>query len=87
MEKLLNVYHKQIYRAAKRKAELGDSCAFCAFAKVTKVTRSHAAQAQDYCGWGRRVAIEYWHKATRLDTRLGQKKRHRETNPVTGETF
>ena len=40
-----------------------------------------------YRGLGRCVAINYWHKATRLDTRLGKKKRHREVNPVTGKVF
>lgn len=33
------------------------------------------------------MSIEYWHKATRLDTNLGKKRRHREVNPTTGEVF
>ena len=54
-------------------------------------TAVHCQQRKDYMymyrGVGRCVAINYWHKATRLDTRLGKKKRHREVNPVTGKVF
>jgi hypothetical protein len=46
-----------------------------AFYRATKISRK---QRKDYRGWGRRVAIDYWHKITRLDTNVGKKKRNRE---------
>jgi hypothetical protein len=46
-----------------------------AFSRATKISRK---QRKDYRGWGRRVAIDYWHKITRLDTNVGKKKRNRE---------
>jgi hypothetical protein len=89
IEELLHVHHEQIDRAAKRKAALDDAARdgvlpAGAFSHTTKVARK---QRKDYRGWGRCVAIQYWHKATRLDTRLGKKKRHREVDPATGEIF
>jgi hypothetical protein len=42
-----------------------------AFSRATKILRK---QRSDYRGWGRRVAIDYWHKVTRLDTNVGKKK-------------
>ena len=46
-----------------------------AFSRATTVVRR---TRKDYRGWGRRVAIDYWHKITRLDTNVGKKKRNRE---------
>ena len=50
-----------------------------AFSRATKISRK---QRSDYRGWGRRVAIDYWHKVTRLDTNVGKKKRNREARPL-----
>ena len=55
-----------------------------AFSRATKISRK---QRKDYRGWGRRVCIDYWHKATRLDTNVGKKRRNREVNSATGEVF
>ena len=77
---ILGLQWKQIDRAQKR--NLANDGTTGAFSRATKVTRK---QRKDYRGWGRRIAIDYWHKATRLDTNLGKKKRNREVNPVTQE--
>ena len=61
-----------------------DANAIGAFARATKVSR---AQRKGHRGWGRRLAIDFWHKATRLDTNVNKKKRQREENPITGQVF
>lgn len=75
---LLDIHWEQVDRAQRR--NLSNDGSAGGFSRATKISR---AQRKDYRGWGRRVAIDYWHKATRLDTRLGLKKRNREVNPVT----
>ena len=55
-----------------------------AFSRATKISRK---QRKDYRGWGRRVAIDYWHKATRLDTNVNKKKRNREVRFVALQTL
>ena len=86
MEELLDVQHSAIERGVKRNAVAfpgkDDTCG--GFSRATKISRT---QRKDFRGWGRRIAIDFWHKATRLDTRLGKKKRNREVNPVTKQVF
>lgn len=84
IERLLGIHHEQIERGQKRKEAMADDGTAGAFARATKISR---AQRKDYRGWGRRLAIEYWHKATRLDTNVGKKRRNREVNPITGKVF
>ena len=81
---LLGIHHEQIERALEHRRVANEDGTAGAFSRATAVTRK---QRKDYRGAGRRVAIDYWHKATRLDTNVGKKKRHREVNPVTGEVF
>jgi hypothetical protein len=83
ISELLGVHHEVLERSLKRRAAANADGERGAFSRATKVSR---AQRKDYRGWGRRVAIDYWHKATRLDTNVGKKKRHRETNP-NGDVF
>ena len=73
---------RQIDRAQKR--NLASDGSKGAFSQATKISRK---RRKDYRGWGRSVAIDFWHKHTRLDTRLGKKKRHREVNTTTGTVF
>ena len=77
---LLGIHWEQIDRAQKRQL-LNDGSAG-GFSRATKISRK---QRKDHRGWGRRVAIDYWHKATRLDTNPSKKRRNREVNPVTQE--
>ena len=79
---LLGLHWEQIDRAQKRNDT--NNGAAGSFSNATKVSRK---QRKDYRGWGRRVAIGYWHKATRLDTNVNKKKRHREVNITTGDIF
>ena len=81
---LLGIHHEQLERALERRRTINETGGDGAFSRATRISRQIRA---DYRGWGRRVAVNYWHKATRLDTRLGQKKRHRETNPISGDVF
>ena len=71
-------------RWQKRRQEANEDGTNGAFSRATKISRK---QRRDYHGWGRRVCIDYWHKATRLDTHVGKKRRKREVNPKTGEVF
>ena len=77
---LLGLHWEQIDRAHKRQL-LNDGSAG-GFSRATKISRK---QRKDHRGWGRRVAIDYWHKATRLDTNPSKKRRNREVNLVTQE--
>ena len=77
---LLGLHWEQIDRAQKR--QLLNDGSVGGFSRSTKVSRK---QRKDHRGWGRRVAIDYWHKATRLDTNPGKKRRNREVNASTGE--
>ena len=85
IEQLLGIHHEQIERALQRRQRAneydGDTGGF---SNATMVERE---QRKDYRALGRRIAVDFWHKATRLDTRLGKKKRHRETDKKTGEVF
>jgi hypothetical protein len=55
-----------------------------AFSRATSIT---SKQRKDYRGAGRCVGIDYWHKATRLDTNVNKKKRSREVIPITKQVF
>lgn len=81
-ELLGGLHWKQIDRAQKR--NLANDGSAGAFSRATKISRK---RRKDYRGWGRGIAIDFWHKQTRLDTRLGKKKRHREVNEMTGHIF
>ena len=81
-ELLGGLHWEQIDRAQKR--NLTNDGSVGAFSQATKISRK---RRKDYRGWGRGIAIDFWHKATRLDTRLGKKKRHREVNTTTGSVF
>ena len=81
---LLGIHHRQLERALEHRRIANEDGTVGAFSRATAV---HRQQRKDYRGVGRCVAINYWHKATRLDTRLGKKKRHREVDPVTGKVF
>ena len=71
-------------RWQKKRQQANEDGTSGAFSRATKISRK---QRKDIRGWGRRVAIDYWHKATRLDTNVGKKRRHREVNPTTNEVF
>lgn len=81
-ELLGGLHWEQIDRAQKR--NLTNDGSVGAFSQATKISRK---RRKDYRGWGRSIAIDFWHKHTRLDTRLGKKKRHREVNTTTGSVF
>jgi hypothetical protein len=81
---LLGIHHEQIEHALERRRVANEDGTIGAFSRATTVSRK---QRKDYRGVGRCVCIDYWHKATRLDTNVGKKKRNREVNPITGEVF
>ena len=81
---LLGVHYEQIKRALEHRRTANEDGSAGAFSRATSVTHK---QRKDYRGLGRCVAIDYWHKATRLDTNVGKKKRNREVNPITRQIF
>ena len=84
ISELLGVDRRALDRALEHRRIANEDGTSGAFARASAVTRK---QRKDYRGAGRRVAIDYWHKATRLDTNVGKKKRNREVNPITNEVF
>ena len=60
-ELLGGLHWEQIDRAQKRNLTNDGSAG--AFSRATKISRK---RRKDYRGWGRGIAIDFWHKQTRL---------------------
>ena len=79
---LLGIQWSQVDSAQRRNLQNDGSVG--AFSSANKISRK---QRKDFRGLGRRVCVDYWHKATRLDTNVGNKVRNREVNASTGQPF
>ena len=55
---LLGIHHEQLERALARRRVVNEDGSAGAFARATTISRK---TRKDYRGWGRRVAIDYWH--------------------------
>lgn len=84
MCELPGVHHERIERALVRRRTANADDTVCAFSRATRIFRKKRC---DFRGAGRCVAIDFWHKATRLDTTSGKKKPNCKATPVTTQVF
>ena len=83
IQQLLGINLPTIHRALNRSDAISEDTERGAFSRATAIKRK---RRKDYLERGRAVAAEYWHKATRLDTNVGKKKRGRRENEL-GKVF